>query len=227
MCQISISVGSNYFFIFSFYGGSQNIHLICLYQEVVEYMQKKGWLDTKLGVDWDCNAFQFYAGDLYDLISNLYLAVSPRELLEGECKASADRLLIRHGRDTRSNILTLDVSYTCTAKTRNKTASSVDVLNFAADVKFFIEPKADKIALDFSIQDAEVLNLTFKPVGQYYVGNINLALFKVNEILKKLRGTKVFGTGFPTLARELPFSEVTETYVIYSDRSHREYAPTP
>lgn len=47
------------------YGGTQNIQLNCLYQEVVEYMQKKGWLDTKLDTTWDSNAFQFYAGDLF------------------------------------------------------------------------------------------------------------------------------------------------------------------
>jgi hypothetical protein len=45
------------------------------------------------------------------------------------------------------------------------------------------------------------LYLQFKPVGQYYVTNNDLALFKVNEGMKLLLGTKVFGTGFPTLAR--------------------------
>lgn len=122
-------------------------------------MQKKGWLDTKLGIAWDSNAFQFYAGDLYELINNLYLSVSPRELLEGECKASPDKLSIKHGRDTRNNILTLAVSYACTVKSRNKTMSNVDIMNFNADVKFFIEPKAGKIELDFGIQDAEIVNM--------------------------------------------------------------------
>lgn len=68
-------------------------------------MQKKGWLDTKLDTTWDCNAFQFYAGDLYDLINNLYTDVGPRELLDGECKASPDKLKIKHGRDSHNNVL--------------------------------------------------------------------------------------------------------------------------
>lgn len=46
--------------------------------------------------------------------------------------------------------------------------------------------------------------MDFKPVGKYYVGSINLALFKANQILSKLKGIKVFGTGFPTLAHEYP-----------------------
>lgn len=105
MFQTNISIGSIFCFYSSFYGGSQNIHLTCLYQEVVEFMQKKGWLDTKLDTTWDCNAFQFYAGDLYDLINNLYTDVGPRELLDGECKASPDKLKIKHGRDSHNNVL--------------------------------------------------------------------------------------------------------------------------
>lgn len=63
--------------------------------------------------------------------------------------------------------------------------------------------------------------MEFKPVGQYYVGNINLALFKTNQILHKLVGTKVFGSGFPSLAREFPGTEVNENYTVYYDLSHK------
>ena len=73
--------------LYRFYGGSQNIHMNCLYQSVLGYIQSKGWLDVKLDSSWECNAFQFFSGDLYDLISNLYLKVNPREIVEGECKA--------------------------------------------------------------------------------------------------------------------------------------------
>lgn len=47
-------------------------------------------------------------------------------------------------------------------------------------------------------------------------------MFKVNQILQKLKGVKVFGSGFPTLAREYPKTEITEDYVIYYDGSHKE-----
>ena len=42
-----------------------------------------------------------------------------------------------------------------------------------------------------------------------------------------MRGVKVFGTGFPTLARSMPYTEVTENYVLYSDKSHLSFTPTP
>ncbi len=122
-------------------------------------MQKKGWLDTTLGTAWDCNAFQFYAGDLFDLINNLYLNVSARELVEGECKASPNNLSIKHGRDFRNNVLVLSISYTCTAKTRDRNLKYIDVLNFNADVRYLIQPKAEKVTLDFSIVGVDLVNL--------------------------------------------------------------------
>ena len=57
---------------FAFYGGHQTIYSNCFYNSVLQYLQKKGWLDVQLNNAWDCNAFQFYAGDLYELINNLY-----------------------------------------------------------------------------------------------------------------------------------------------------------
>ena len=63
--------------------------------------------------------------------------------------------------------------------------------------------------------------MSFEPVGDFHVSNINLAMFKANQILHKLKGVKVFGTGFPSLPREFPKTEVTEDYVIYYDGSHK------
>lgn len=49
-----------------------------MYQGVVSYMHSNGWLDTVLNKEWDVDAFQFYAGDLFDLINNLYLSFYPK-----------------------------------------------------------------------------------------------------------------------------------------------------
>ena len=62
--------------------------------------------------------------------------------------------------------------------------------------------------------------MSFKPVGDFYVNNLNLAMFKVDQILQKLKGQRVFGTGFPSIAREYPKTEVGEDYVVYYDGSH-------
>lgn len=35
------------------------------YQHVFNYIFKQKWLNVDLNTDWNINAFQFYAGDLY------------------------------------------------------------------------------------------------------------------------------------------------------------------
>lgn len=47
-------------------------------------------------------------------------------------------------------------------------------------MRFLIQPKAQKISLDFSIVGVDVVNMEFRPVGNYFVTNINLALFKAH-----------------------------------------------
>lgn len=192
----------------------------CLYQSVLGYIQKKGWLDVKLGSSWECNAFQFYAGDLYDLINNLYLKVNPREVLEGSCTASANGLTMKHAREQVYNMYSVDIEYDCTLTTRDKELRNIPVMNFTADIRLIVEAAALKTELDFKIVTGEALSLSFRPVGDFYVSNLKLAMFKTTEVLHKLRNQRVFGTGFPSIAREYPKTEVTEDYVIYYDGSH-------
>jgi hypothetical protein len=51
---------------------------------------------------------------------------------------------------------------------------------------------------------ADIINLTFEPVGSFFVNNINLAMFKANSVLKNVMNTYTFGTGYPTIVRDLP-----------------------
>lgn len=68
----------------------------------------------------------------------------------------------------------------------------------------------------------EVLNLSFEPVRNFYVGNMVLATYKVKSILKNLVNTHLFGTGFPTLERDSPKTSVERESVLYYDNSHFE-----
>jgi hypothetical protein len=66
------------------------------------------------------------------------------------------------------------------------------------------------------------MNLSFQPVGNYFVSNLNLAMFKANSVLRRLANTYTFGTGFPTIPRETPRTKVSRDYVLYYDSSHFE-----
>lgn len=63
------------------------------------------------------------------------------------------------------------------------------------------------------------MSLSFKPVNNFIVTNMNLALFKATQILKKNLNWRVFGSGFPSLARQSPKTRVDKDSVIYYDAS--------
>lgn len=61
--------------------------------------------------------------------------------------------------------------------------------------------------------------MTFSPVDNFYVSNLNLAMFKADQVIKKNLKHRVFGCGFPSLPRESPRTRVDHDYVIYYDAS--------
>ncbi len=104
-------------------------------------------------------------------------------------------------------------------KTTTKTAESLDILQFIAETRFYIKAGADKLALNFEIVEAEVMSLSFTPVNAFIVTNMNLALFKASQVLKKNLNWKVFGSGFPSLPRQTPKTRVDSNQVMYYDTS--------
>jgi hypothetical protein len=177
----------------------------CLYESVVGYLQSNGWLDTVLDANWESSSFQFYAGDLFDLINNLYLTFSPRALLDGSCSAQKEGMRFFSSREFDANSYTLEVTYNCSLKGTNKEGSTA---------------QATTHTLTFKIIEAELLNLSFEPVGSYFVSNIQLAMFKANSVIKNIKDTFTFGTGFPTIVREMPKTRVDQEQVLYYDTSH-------
>lgn len=189
-------------------------------------MQSNGWLDTVLNNQWEVDAFQFYAGDLFDMISNLYLTFSPRAILDGECKAQKDRLRLTPSREFDSNTYAFLATYNCTLKGTNTAGSTVQVMKITAKTRIYITVEATTKSLSFKITEAEFDDLTFNPVGNYFVNNIDLAFYRATKILKKVVGTQTFGTGFPTVVRELPKTRVDTNWVFYYDSSHIGSVPS-
>ena len=73
--------------------------------------------------------------------------------------------------------------------------------------------------MNFEIVEADVTSLTFTPVNNYIVSNMNLALFKATQVIKKNLNWKVFGSGYSTLPRQSPRTRVDKDQVIYWDAS--------
>ena len=58
-------------------------------RQTVKYILDQKWLDVELDGSWDVNAFQFYAGDLYDVMSKVKATIPPRTRLAGSCVADS------------------------------------------------------------------------------------------------------------------------------------------
>lgn len=145
----------------SLYGGSQTYHLICMYEDVVFYMQENGWLDTTLNYNWETDAFQFYAGDLFDLINNLHLTFHPIAILDGECIAQKDSISLKSKREFDTNALGLTVNYKCSLKGTNKEGTTVPVMKFTAKTNIYIVPSAGLNSLSFKVVAVDIMDLSF------------------------------------------------------------------
>lgn len=80
--------------------------------------------------------------------------------------------------------------------------------------------------MNFEITDATVKSLSFTPVNNFFVTNLNLAFFKAEQVLKKNIGQKVFGTGFPTIPMQFPKTSLDREKVMFYDAAaHQSIKP--
>lgn len=114
----------------------------------------------------------------------------------------------------------LDVSYNCSLQGTNKDGSVAEIMRFKSTNRIYIKVEVTTRTLNFRIIYADILNLSFQPVGSYVVSNMNLAMFKAKSIINKVTNTYTFGTGFPTIVRELPKAKVEQDVVLYYDSGH-------
>lgn len=114
----------------------------------------------------------------------------------------------------------LTVNYKCNLKGTNKEGTTVPVMKFTAKTKIYIVPSAGSNSLSFKIVAVEILDLSFEPVGNYFVGNFYLAMYRAQNVFQKLVNTFTFGTGFPSINRHSPKTRVDMNYIFYYDNSH-------
>lgn len=80
-------------------------------ENTIRYAANKGVLNAKLTKkDWESNVFQFYVGDLYDIIPKLatkYYAATP---VDGSCNTTARYVTIS---TVSNNKFQFNLPYTC------------------------------------------------------------------------------------------------------------------
>ena len=99
------------------------------------------------------------------------------------------------------------------------TETNIDILEFDVDVRFVLRMGLLYETLSVKIDDVDGVP-TFKMVDGYAVDNLELAKFKIAQVLGSMKGESTFGTGFPTWPRDHPNVEVNENFTLLYDSSH-------
>lgn len=96
------------------------------------------------------------------------------------CIAQKEGLELYASREFNVNTCALSVNYKCSLRGYNKQGSLTAILKSASRVKFYIKAEATTRAPTRKIISADAYEVSFKPVGSYFITNINLAAFKAN-----------------------------------------------
>lgn len=101
-CLSSLSITGNHSHSFRVYGSTQQFISYDFYENVIRYAIDKDLLNTDLNRDsWESRMFQFYAGDLYEVLDKVqdrFFASAP---VAGNCKADFTGLKVwKAGFDT-------------------------------------------------------------------------------------------------------------------------------
>ena len=168
-------------------------------------------MDVTLDSSWESVSFQFYVGDLYNIVPKVR-TLGARTRLGGACNASDTyNSFKRYG----INMYLVSVNYSCEIHSEVETK----LMTFDAEVNFVIRLGLTYENLEVRIQNASAVP-TFKASGEFVVEDKDLATFKINQVLGTIREQKTFGDGFPTWPRDLPHVEVLANYTLLYDSSH-------
>lgn len=209
---------------YSMYGGIQSFIGVDFARQLARYSIQKRWLDTLLdGTAWETSAFQFYAGDLYDVIAETQ-KLAPRTKVSGGCNALEDSFFDLRRYNYES--LQLTVNYSCILETSD--VGRIRLAEFHLPVRFELKLTLEYEQLEVVINSALAAGPSFAPVGNYYVTDPNLAVFKINMGLRSLLKYRVFGSGFPTWPRDFPEIEVDTSgaYMFLHDKSQIPHSST-
>lgn len=199
---------------FSIFGGIQTTISLDFLRHMALKNIRSGWFDTLLTREWETNAFQFFMGDLYDIIPETQ-KLAPRTSLTGACNATEDSLF--YVKRYKDDIFQLNLDFNCYIQTNDTAKTRLAEFGVATNFRVKIIPEYETLELVID----EVIGLpTFKPVGSYVITDLKLAEFKLNMALRSLVGYRVFGSGYPVWPRDLPSIWIKDDYILLYDSSH-------
>ena len=179
------------------------------YQNVLANSIRKGHLHTTLNrQNWESRLFQFFAGDLYEVIPEMqqFFATEP---ISGKCEALTSGLgVVMYTID----LFNVTMKYECSLSVQGTEFATMDLSLWLTIVG---KPRARN--LDFKLHShyhqAKILGL-----GLYTVQNLELAEAMVSHSLNRLYDTHLFGSEWPlSPPRDYPHFAVTNDFTIVYD----------
>lgn len=132
--------------------------------------------------------FQFFAGDLYEILPGLQGKYEASKPIDGNCKATYSGLKIWKAGDDTFNV---SIHFDCQLSVARE-----KIIDFAVGLQLEIAGHPNVDTLDFRLRRHEEFS-TFYQYGQYKIQNIKLAELMVKHSLNRLYHGKLFGSGWP------------------------------
>jgi hypothetical protein len=195
------------------YGGTQQFVSYDFYEGLIRYAIGKDILNSELTrSNWESRMFQFYAGDLYEILPLLQSRYFASVEVAGTCSPNYNNLKVQKGgKDTFEVYINFDCSLTIE---KNK------LIDFAVNLKLTIagEPSADSI--DYKLRSHEQ-NVTFFSYADYKMANVDLATEMVKHSLNRLYEGRLFGSGWPlSPPKDYPGFLAESNFTMVYDSSH-------
>ena len=109
-----------------------------IYNNTLRYAAEKGFFNTNLNKDnWESRMFQFYAGDLFEVIPQIAEFTLATEKINGLCKTRSDEINL-----VRGSINTLNVTFNLDCDINNEKRGKIT--GFQLNLTMEVEGKARK-----------------------------------------------------------------------------------
>lgn len=180
---------------------------------MIRYAIDQDLLNADLNRDnWQSRMFQFYAGDLYEVLDKVqdrFFASAP---VAGNCKAEFVGLKVwKAGFDT----FNVSIHFNC-----ELSIERTKIMDFGVGLTCMIEAVPKESTMDFKFRGHEEF-LSFYKYADYTILNEELATLMVRHSLNRMYEGNLFGSGWPmSPPRDYPHMMAEDNYTIVYDSTH-------
>jgi hypothetical protein len=196
------------------YGGMQEFYSNSLIKFTLRHaISVQQALDVVLTEEfWQSRAFQFFMGDLHDVMPTATRHLDTMANITGRCKALDDPVFSFAMKNTKA--YEAKVNFAC-----NLISNSTQIVTINLVVSYEITPKLSSKTLDFMLTSITGTP-SFTESPPFKIEYQELADFMVSETLALAESGYVYGTGYPMkYPRKYPSLWVRQKYLFLYDSS--------